>query len=111
MARQFREIPPVDSELECLLPRAYVGEVFGNTPQYKGPITVRGVANDAQVGGDHYKSKAIQPWDYIVSNDLGFLAGNVVKYITRYGTKGGVIDLKKAQHYLDKLIEVEEGKK
>ena len=67
-------------------------------------------ANDTQVGGDHYKSKAIQPWDYIVSNNLGFLAGNVVKYVTRFGTKGGVVDLKKAKHYLDKLIEVEEQK-
>ena len=66
-------------------------------------------ANDMQVGGDHYMDKAIQPWDYIVSNDLGFLEGNIVKYITRWNYKGGVEDLRKAQHYLAKLIEVADG--
>jgi len=63
-------------------------------------------ANDMQVGGDHYMDKAIQPWDYIVSNNLGFLEGNIVKYITRWKDKNGVADLRKAQHYLAKLIEV-----
>lgn len=63
-------------------------------------------ANDRQVGGDHYKSKSIQPWDYIASNDLGFFEGNVVKYVSRWKTKGGVADLHKARHYLDKLIEL-----
>jgi len=63
-------------------------------------------ANDIQVAGDHYKSKAIQPWDYIVSNDLGYLEGNVIKYVSRWRDKGGIDDLRKAQHYLAKLIEV-----
>lgn len=39
----------------------------------------------------------------------GYLAGNVVKYIARYRDKNGVEDLKKARHYLDKLIEIENG--
>lgn len=64
-------------------------------------------ANDVQMGGDHYRTKAIQPWDFIIANDLGFLAGNVVKYLTRYKDKNGVADLEKARHYLDKLIETE----
>lgn len=63
-------------------------------------------ANDMQVAGTHYSSKAIQPWDYIVSNNLGYLEGNIVKYISRWENKGGVQDLLKARHYLDKLIEV-----
>jgi hypothetical protein len=62
-----------------------------------------------QVGGDHYMDKSIQPWDYIVSNNLGFLEGNIVKYITRWKDKNGVADLRKAQHYLAKLIEVADG--
>ena len=66
-------------------------------------------ANDMQIGGDHYMDKTIQPWDYIVSNDLGFLEGNIIKYITRWNYKGGVEDLRKAQHYLAKLIEVADG--
>ena len=63
-------------------------------------------ANEIQVGGDHYQSKAIQPWDYIISNNLGYLEGNIVKYVSRWKDKNGVEDLKKAQHYLAKLIEV-----
>jgi hypothetical protein len=62
-------------------------------------------ANDTQTGGTHYQV-AIQPWDYIVANNLGYLEGNVIKYVTRYKNKGGIEDLRKAQHYLTKLIEV-----
>ena len=63
-------------------------------------------ANQAQHGGTHYKHKAIQPWDYIVSNNIGYLEGNIIKYVTRYKQKNGIEDLRKAQHYLEKLIEV-----
>jgi len=66
----------------------------------------KAIANTQQVGGSHYKDKAIQPWDYIASNSLGYLEGNVVKYVSRWREKGGLEDLKKAQHYLTKLIEV-----
>lgn len=62
--------------------------------------------NSRQVGGDHYKGKTVQPWDFIAANGLGFFEGNVVKYVTRWKDKGGVQDLHKARHYLDKLIEV-----
>lgn len=67
-------------------------------------------ADATQVGGSHYKDKAVQPWDYIVANGLGYLEGNVVKYISRYREKNGLQDLEKARHYLDKLIEVERAK-
>ena len=63
-----------------------------------------------QVGGKHYSSKAIQPWDYISSNNLCYFSGNAVKYVSRYKDKGGVEDLRKAIHYLEKLIEIETGK-
>jgi len=68
-------------------------------------------ANEIQVAGTHYKDKAIQPWDYIVSNNMGYLEGNIIKYVSRWKDKGGVADLKKAQHYLQKLIEVSEAPK
>ena len=67
-------------------------------------------ANQHQVGGSHYAKKAIQPWDYIVSNNLGYLEGNIIKYVSRHKQKGGVEDLRKAAHYLEKLIEVELNK-
>lgn len=64
-------------------------------------------ANDRQEGGTHYQT-TIQPWDFIVANNIPFLEGNVIKYIVRHKGKNGIEDLKKAKHYLDKLIEVEE---
>jgi len=67
-------------------------------------------ANEIQVGGDHYKSKKVQPWDAMecwMSPEQfeGFLRGNVIKYIARYKDKDGLRDVQKARHYLEKLIE------
>ena len=67
-------------------------------------------ALDEQVGGDHYKDLAIQPFEFIELNNLGYGAGNVIKYICRYKDKGGIQDLEKAQHYLQFLLEVEQGR-
>lgn len=67
-------------------------------------------ANDRQPGGTHYVSQPIQTWDFINENGIGFIAGNVIKYVARYEKKGGLEDLRKAEHYLEKLIEVETEK-
>jgi Protein of unknwon function (DUF3310). len=62
---------------------------------------------DTQVGGDHYRSKGIQPVEYAHANKLGFFEGSVVKYVTRWRDKGGIADLEKARHFLAILIELE----
>ena len=67
-------------------------------------------ALNKQVGGAHYRDKGIQPIIYIHANNLGFCEGNVVKYVTRWRDKNGVADLKKAIHYLELLIELEQTK-
>lgn len=67
-------------------------------------------ANARQEGGAHYKDRAIQLWDFLHFNKIGWLAGNVIKYAFRFDQKNGLEDLKKAKHYLDKLIETEEQK-
>ena len=64
----------------------------------------------SQVGGGHYKSKGIQPVEYIHANGMPFIEGCVVKYISRWRDKGGIADLQKAKHFIDMLIELEEGK-
>jgi len=69
-----------------------------------------GKALDRQEGGDHYKDKPIQPVEYCMANSIGFMEGSVIKYVTRWRDKGGVQDLKKAKHFLDLLIEYEEGR-
>ncbi len=66
--------------------------------------------NDRQEGGSHYQS-GIQHWDFVIANALGYFEGQITKYVTRWRKKNGLEDLKKARHFLDKLIEeVEEGR-
>lgn len=59
---------------------------------------------ERQVGGDHYKKKAIQPIEYIHANDLNFDEGNIVKYVTRWRDKGTPIaDIDKIIQYAEFL--------
>jgi hypothetical protein len=62
-----------------------------------------------QVGGDHYQ-QPIQVWDFVVANKIGFLEGNVIKYVERWERKDGMKDLLKAKSYVDKLIAVEKAR-
>jgi hypothetical protein len=78
------------------------------SPITNKPVIVKPDA--VQVGGDHYKDNSIQVWDAIHDWNLGYFSGNVVKYVARHTKKGGLEDLKKARHYLDKLIAVWEAK-
>jgi len=61
-------------------------------------------STDRQEGGDHYQLP-IQPIEYIYKNKLGYMEGNVIKYVTRHENKGGAEDLRKAIHYLEMLLE------
>lgn len=64
-------------------------------------------ANDRQVGGDHYqKDGDTQHWDMVVQFDLDYFQGQITKYVMRWRDKGGIQDLEKARHFLDKYIEV-----
>ena len=65
----------------------------------------------AQVGGDHYKNLVIQPVEYITANNLSYLQGSVIKYVTRYQDKNGIEDLQKAIHFVKMIIQEEEDKK
>lgn len=60
-----------------------------------------------QEGGDHYKDMPIQPVEYIHANKLGYFEGCVIKYVSRWKKKNGIEDLKKARHFIDLLIELE----
>ena len=68
-----------------------------------------GKASEKQIGGSHYKDCVIQPIDYIVKNNLDFLEGNVVKYITRHKEKDGPEDIKKVIHYAQLILELKYG--
>lgn len=60
---------------------------------------------ETQVGGDHYKTMSIQPIEYILANDLGFIEGNIIKYTTRWKQKGGKQDIEKVIHYAQLLLD------
>ncbi len=70
-------------------------------------------ANDVQVGGDHYKTMKIQPWEALEAwlspeEFRGYLKASALAYLARAGRKGDHLeDIQKANHYLAKLIEVE----
>ena len=63
---------------------------------------------------EHYNKAGIETIDALeamLTNGFDYyLQGNIVKYLWRYRYKNGVEDLKKAQWYLNKLIEVYDGK-
>ena len=76
-----------------------------NPPPPEPPVAR---ANATQIAGDHYKSQAIEPWDYAAANRLDGFQAAIVKYVTRWQGKKGVEDLRKARHFLDKYIELAE---
>jgi Protein of unknwon function (DUF3310) len=67
-------------------------------------------AQGSQVGGDHYKSMAIQPWQVmraVMTREeyTAYHIGTVMAYLMRHKAKGGEQDIKKAQHHLTELVE------
>ena len=57
----------------------------------------------------HYNRAGVECIDAILgaTHEMreGYLQGNIIKYMWRYRYKNGLEDLKKAQWYLNKLIE------
>jgi hypothetical protein len=66
------------------------------------------IANADPVNPSHYKQGGIECIEAIkaATGDgfIGYVWGNVLKYLWRWPKKGGVEDLKKARWYLDRLI-------
>ena len=88
-------------------------EAIKNTVKEKG-FTKTDLQKEAmkatlkQVGGSHYKDCKIQPVEFIVGNDLTFLEGNIIKYVTRHRRKGeGRKDIEKVIHYAEMILEME----
>ena len=73
---------------------------------------LRSLENEEVTNPKHYDKVgfAIQPIEYITKNELDFLEGNVIKYVSRYQHKGGINDLLKARTYIEFLIERERGR-
>lgn len=68
-------------------------------------------ANEIQIGGDHYKRLAVEPWDVVdswpIDQRIGYYRGCALKYVMRLGHKDvSSQEALKAAHYLQKLAEV-----
>ena len=64
-------------------------------------------ANEEQVGGGHYKGASIEHWDFVLMHNIPYMEAQVIKYMMRWRKKNGIEDLRKAEHFIRKLIEVE----
>ena len=66
-------------------------------------------ALNIQVGGQHYKSFKIQPFEFFIANQLPFHKADIIKRIMRYDmpTGKGIEDLMKIKHEIDLIIEIE----
>jgi|GEM_PF-3539955 len=83
-------------------------------PQWQHEQHEQPDADSMQVGGDHYIEMAIEPWAVIgswpIDQQIGFHRGNALKYLMRMGSKDSPVqEIRKAAHYLSKLVEVLEG--
>jgi hypothetical protein len=69
-------------------------------------------ALDTQVGGDHYKKLgAYQPWEvlrhWLTPEEFrGYMKGTAIAYLAREQDKGGMLDIRKAGHTLQGLVEL-----
>jgi hypothetical protein len=88
-------------------------------PELRNPSPQQGIlqsmkeaADQRQVGGDHYKTLDVSPWDvmeHLLTEEefIGFLKGNIIKYSIRQGRKAGSNDDgQKCLHYIQKLKEI-----
>ena len=60
-----------------------------------------------ELNPNYYEKNGYEAIDYIEANNLNFSLGNVIKYVTRAGHKGGedtVMALEKARWYIDREI-------
>ena len=67
-------------------------------------------ANDRQIGGTFYKQEGrVEHWDIVWQWRLDYFQGQITKYVMRHREKGGIQDLKKAHHFLEKYMELLAG--
>ncbi len=102
-----RKKTPRKTSQRRLDPLQGMESLFLDATKFPSPAPTPSTANAKQVGGDHYKTDRImiEPWDYCLANQLDPMQFAIIKYVTRWPDKGGIQDLEKIVHYLEKYIE------
>ena len=73
---------------------------MGSTSIFEGLM-----AKETQIGGNHYKALRIQPYEYIMANNIPYLEANVLRYVTRHRLEGKQEDIKKAIKNLELILD------
>ena len=63
-----------------------------------------GTEEKNNINPDHYGNSGIDVIDFCQANNLDFMQGNVIKYITRYRKKNGLEDIRKAVEYINRIL-------
>jgi len=95
---------------KCEVPVDYAQRIIDriSTPR---EVLERSAALDTQVGGTHYKDMEIQPWEameaWLTPEEYrGYQKGVAIAYLARERQKGGIEDIKKTIHHLQRLVEI-----
>lgn len=92
------------TEKGCRLCKYYNGEsCINEIPCYNYSNFV---SKNSKIKPSYYGT-GIDVIEFCLRNNLTFMQGNVIKYVTRYKSKNGIEDLEKAKEYIDRLIEFE----
>lgn len=108
-----RQATAKDVALNCDVTEAYAVGLMAriSSPNWREPVS----ALDGQVGGSHYKDMQVQPWQameaWLTPEEYrGYHKGVAIGYLAREQQKGGLQDIEKAIHHLQRLVEFERGR-
>ena len=93
------------------VPQVFIVDESGAVGQPE-PVAAKLSALDVQEGGDHYKKLGeYQPWEvlrrWLTPEEFrGYMKGTAIAYLAREQDKGGMLDIKKAGHTLQGLVEL-----
>lgn len=96
------DLPDVVVLPDTLATRTFVDRT--SRPGYAIDTASPGPKPDAMtrmVGGTHYSKLVIQPTEFCMRNGLDFCIGSILKYLTRWRSKNGLEDIRKARHFVE----------
>jgi hypothetical protein len=100
----------IQQALDNIKRAGVVGGAYWTDPEEDEEVLQDNVNYDSVNYPKHYGQGDIECIDYIadfLSYDeyVGYLRGNIAKYLHRWRYKNGLEDLKKAQWYLNRLVQ------
>jgi len=113
-----RQATAYDVGINCYVSEEFAEQTMAriSSPNWREEVSVHTnktpSALDNQVGGAHYKDMAVQPWEameaWLTPEEYrGYHKGVAIAYLARERSKGGMQDIQKAVHHLQRLIEMQ----